>query len=257
MAQIITIANQKGGVGKTATANALTDYLKKEGYNTLMVDTDPQCNTSALYDAKIEKQATLYDLLTKDAHVHEAIQNTSYGDIIACDPQLAKADAILLDYGREYILREAIEPIKEKYDFIFFDTSPSLGVLLFNALVASDGVIIPICADSDSLQGIINLSNTINAVQKHSNRELKILGLLVTMLFSNTTLSKDIINEALPKIEKATNSKAYKTKIRYTTKVKEAKAKKVSLYEYAPDCTAALDYSEIAKEIIREGHNGG
>lgn len=257
MALVITIANQKGGVGKTATANALTDYFKKEGYRTLMIDTDPQCNTSALYDAKIEEQATLYDLLAKEAQVEEAIQKTAYGDIIACDPQLAKADAMFLDYGREFILNEVIQPIKEKYDFIIIDTSPSLGILLFNNLVASDGVIIPICADSDSLQGIINLSNTINAVQKHSNRELKIFGLLVTMLFSNTTLAKDIINEALPKIEEATNSKAYKTKIRYTTKVKEAKAKKVSLYEYAPYCTAAIDYGEIAKEILKERQTGG
>lgn len=251
MAAIITIANQKGGVGKTATANALTDYYKKLGYKTLMVDTDPQCNTSVLYGAQIENQATLCDLLMQDARLEEAIQKTKYGDIIACDPQLAKADAMFQDYGREYILKEVLEPAKKEYDLIFIDTSPSLGILLFNALVAADGVVIPICADSDSLQGIVNLSNTIKAVQKHSNSGLTIYGLLVTMLFQNTSLAKDIINEALPKIEDVTGSKVFETKIRYTTKVKEAKAKKISLFEYAPQCTAAIDYSKIGDELLK------
>lgn len=259
MAKIIAIANQKGGVGKTATANALADCLRQDGKSVLMIDTDPQCNTSDLYGAKVTGEATLYDLMNGDVPVQEVIQRTAYGEIIACDPQLVRADNLFTDTGREYLLKEAIEPIKKKYEYIIIDTLPGLGVMLLNALTVSNGVIIPVGADSDSIQGLKKLSKTIQGIRKYSNRGLKIYGILVTMLFSNTNYSKAIIKGALPKIEEQIESEVFQNKIRYTTKVKEAKGIGLSIFEYAPECTATEDYRAFTaelKELLEENNNG-
>lgn len=144
-----------------------------------------------------------------------------------------------------------MNPILNNYDFIIIDTLPSLGILLLNALTAANGVIIPISADRDSLQGLGQLSQTIEATRKYTNPELKIYGILVTMLFSNTTLSKEIVSDILPEIEKQLCTQTFKNKIRYTTKVKDAKAKRISIYDYAPNSTAAKDYEAVTGELIQ------
>lgn len=252
MKSVITIANQKGGVGKTATASAIASSLIRRGYNVLMIDADPQGNTTDIYRAKIEGQATLFDLMIQEATAKEAIQITEFGDIIASDPQLIKADNTFLNSGREYLLKEAIESIKEKYDFIVIDTLPGLGVMLLNALTAADGIVIPIGADRDSLQGLKQLSDTINATKKYSNKDLRVYGLLVTMYFPNTKLSKEITEEALPKISSILNTKIFETRIRYTTKVKEAKAKRVPLLKHSQHSTAAEDYETMVDELLND-----
>lgn len=257
MATVIAIANQKGGVGKTATASALANGLRTSGYKVLMVDADPQCNTTDAYRAIVNDQATMLDLMKKDSDALEAIQQTAYGDIIACDPELVRADNNFLESGREYLLKEALEPIKTDYDYIIIDTLPGLGVMLLNALTASDGVIIPVGADRDSLQGLEQLAASIQAVRKYSNPQLKVYGLLITILFKNTTLAKSVIEDALPQIEKALGTKTFRSMIRHTTKVKEARAQRVPLVEYDRNATAAIDYAAFIKELLTDLNERG
>ena len=165
-AKVIAVTNQKGGVGKTTTAMALATGLTREGYKVAMGDMDPQCNTTDTYRAIIHNQATLYDVLVAGDDIVEAIQHTDIGDIIAGDPLLADAEQKLSQQGREYRLKEALEPIMDQYDFIILDTPPNLGILLTNALTAADSCIIPITTERYSFQGLEELSNSIKRVRK-------------------------------------------------------------------------------------------
>lgn len=250
---IITIANQKGGVGKTTTAVSLASGMKRKGYNVLLVDTDPQCNASDTYRAKIKETATLFDLFEEETDISEAIQKTEYGDIIPCDPLLISADNKYLQAGREYILKDMLEPIKNNYDYVIIDTCPFLGVLLANAITAADGLIIPSIPDRYSLQGLGELNKTITAVTRHSNKNLSVLGLLFVMCEENTKLSKEILG-SMEEIEKAFRTKTFVSRIRRTVKVKEANTNRKPLFFYSPYCTAALDYENLIKEI--EVNNG-
>lgn len=255
MGKIIAIANQKGGVGKTATTTAIASGLRREGYQVLVIDTDPQCNSTDTYQAIINNQETLYDVMMGESSLKNAIQHMPEGDIVACDPHLVKADNIFLNSGREYILQEAIDKIIDEYDYIVIDTTPALGIMLLNALTAADYVIITIGADRDSLQGLSQLNETIQATQKYTNKKLKILGLLITMYQGNTKLTKRVLEE-LPEIEKLFNIKTFKSKISSTTKVKEARAAQIPLFSYAPYCTAALDYKNLINEIKEDINHG-
>jgi len=180
MGKVIAISNQKGGVGKSATANALYGALKRKGYKVLMLDADPQCNTTDAFKAIIENQETLYDVMKKECTFRKAIQQTETGDIVAGDPLLSRASDNFNEIGREHRIAEPIEEIKNLYDFIIIDTVPSLGIMLINSITACDGIIIPTTADRDSLQGMNDLQETIYATKKYANSNLEIYGLLVT-----------------------------------------------------------------------------
>lgn len=245
---VITVANQKGGVGKTTTAVSLASGMKRKGYNVLLVDTDPQCNASDTYRAKIKNTATLFDLFEEDSKVSEVIQQTEYGDILPGDPLLISADNKYLQAGREYILKDVLEQVKSSYDYIIIDTCPFLGVLLANAITAADGLIIPSIPDRYSLQGLGELDKTIRAVTRHSNKNLNVLGLLFVMCEENTKLSKEILGNT-EEIERAFCTKTFTSRIRRTIKVKEANTNRKPLFYYSPYCTAALDYEKLIKEI--------
>lgn len=255
MATVMTIANQKGGVGKTTTAVSIASALQMKNYRVLLIDTDPQCNSTDTYRAEHKGCATLYDLLGKTEAVNDVIQTTEFGDIIASDPLLTKADIEYTKTGREYLLEEAIAPIKKLYDYIVIDTSPSLGILLINALTASDGIIIPIIADRYSLQGLESLNDTIISTQKYTNSDLKIFGLLVTMYQGNTIISKEVM-KILPEFENIFNVKAFDTKIRMTTKVKESTGARTPLINYDKNNIATQDYITLIEEIERKQKNG-
>lgn len=252
---VITIANQKGGVGKTTTAVSLASGLKRKGYDVLFIDTDPQCNASDTYQAKINGTVTLFDLFEEESTIEEAIQKTEYGDIIACDPLLVTADNKYLQPGREYILKDMLDKVKSDYDYVIIDTCPFLGILLTNAITAADYLIIPSIPDRYSLQGLGELNKTVTAIVKHSNRELKVLGLLFVMCEEKTRLSKEIFSST-EEIEKVFNTKTFKSKIRRTIKVKEANTNRKPIFFYAPYCTAAFDYEKLIMEIEGENKNG-
>ena len=233
MAITFVVANQKGGIGKTTTATTIAGILGKK-YKTLLIDADPQGNSSATYQAKIKDQATLYDVMVDSDRIplEEAVQHLDNGDIVASDP----------------LLINAIEEV-ESYDYIIIDTAPALGVVLYNSLIAADRVIIPITADAYSLQGINQLYSTIKAVQKRQNPSLKIEGLLLVKYSGRSNLEKNMLEE-LKKTAESMGTKLFETKIRECGKTKEAQTANKLLIDYAPNCTTMQDYNELVKEIV-------
>lgn len=257
MAKVIVVANQKGGVGKTATTSALAYGLKQRGYNVLVVDADGQCNTSDAYQAKIEGESTLYDLMKKEATASEVIQHTKYIDIIPSDYLLKQADKHFDDTGREYLIKEALEPIQREYDFIILDTIPGLGVMLINALTAANYVVIPMGADRDSLQGLAQFNMVVKQIIQYSNPNLKLLGFLVTRANLQATLVKETSLNIMPQAEKALGTKTFKSKIRENVHVQDARAVFMPIIEYKREhpeksVQAIEDYEGFITELLQD-----
>jgi chromosome partitioning protein len=253
MAEIIAVANQKGGIGKTTTALALADALNMKGKKTLYVDLDPQCNGTGNYRAKVDGVGTLYDLLV-DGDT-DCIQTTERGDIIAGDPLLKEASKVIDGASATFKLKKGLSEIRNHYDYIILDTPPALSVLLTNALTAADKVIIPLTTDLFGLQGLTQLHDTIIEVQEFTNPELKVDGLLLVKYKDRTNLSKEIL-ATLPEYAKLLNTRIYETKIREAVATQEAQAARESLFTWAPSCTTAKDYLELLNEIVGGDING-
>lgn len=249
MKEIITIINQKGGVGKSTTANAVGAGLSLQGYKVLYIDMDGQGNLSYSLNANNPYLSTM-EVLTGTAKAEEAIIHTPQGDIIPASTSLALADTTLEGIGKEYKLKEAIEPLHAKYDYVIIDTPPSLGIVTINALTASNSVIIPSQADIYSIQGIGNLSHTIDTIRKYTNKELEIKGILVTRYSSRANLSKEVVT-TLEKLASQLNTKVFDTKIRECISLKEAQAKRIDIFMYAPKSNATTDYDNLIKEILK------
>lgn len=249
MTEVFTVANRRGGVGKTATAHALGAGLTKRGYRVLYIDLDSQCNLS--YDLGIqgELQYSSLDVLEGRATASEAILETEGGEIIPASPDLATADRIIDGVGKEYRLKEALEPIARNYDYIIIDTPPALGVLTVNALTASSRVIIPAQAEIHSLQGIDQLYGTIEAVKHFTNKKLKIEGVLLTRYIARSIISRDM-KDNLEALAKEIGSKTFATPIRECSAIKEAQATQTDIYSYAPRSNASKDYEALVEEII-------
>ncbi len=249
MTEVFTVANRRGGVGKTATAHALGAGLTKRGYRVLYIDLDSQCNLS--YDLGIqgELQYSSLDVLEGRATASEAILETEGGEIIPASPELATADRIIDGVGKEYRLKEALEPIARNYDYIIIDTPPALGVLTVNALTASSRVIIPAQAEVHSLQGIDQLYGTIEAVKHFTNKKLKIEGVLLTRYIARSIISRDM-KDNLEALAKEIGSKTFATPIRECSAIKEAQATQTDIYSYAPRSNASKDYEVLVEEII-------
>jgi len=249
MAVTYVVANQKGGIGKTTTATTLAGILAKKG-KTLLIDADPQGNSSSTYEAVIEDQATLYDVMVDSDKLplEDAIQHLENGDIVASDPLLSKAEKMLDgDIEGLYRLKDAIDELGE-YEYIVIDTAPSLNVILYNSLIAADQVIIPVMADAYSLQGLNQLCDTIKAVQRRQNPGLKIAGLLLVKFAGRSKLEREVEAE-LEEISRDLGTKLFNTRIRECVKTKEAQTKKKLLINYAPKCTTMQDYLSFAKEL--------
>ena len=245
------VANQKGGIGKTTTATTLAGILGKKG-KTLLIDADPQGNSTCTYQAAVEDQATLYDVMV-DAQMlplDEAVQHLPNGDIVASDPLLSKAEKMLDgDVEGLYRLKDAMEEV-EGYDYIVIDTAPSLNVILYNCLIAADEVIIPVTADAYSMQGLKQLYDTIKAVQRRQNPSLKIAGLLLVKFSGRSKLEKKVLEE-LRELADEMGTKVFETAIRECVKTKEAQEAKKLLPDYAPNCTSMQDYKAFVKELTK------
>ena len=250
MKDIISIINQKGGVGKSTTANALGAGLHHKGFKVLYIDMDAQGNLTYSLNA-LNKSLTSLELLTGTATAQEAIISTPQGDIIPASGNLAGADALITETGKEYRLKEAIEPLKKKYDFIIIDTPPALGVLTINALTACKSVLIPTQADIYSLQGIGQLSQTIDTVRKYCNKDITVKGILATRYTARTNLTKDMTT-LLEDTAKQLNTKLYSTKIRECTALKEAQATQQDIFTYSPKSNASEDYKAFIEEYIKQ-----
>lgn len=251
MGRIISICNQKGGIAKTTTALCLAAGLEKAGYETLLIDMDPQTNATDTYRAVTENTGTLYDLMVQ-GDTEDVVQHTELGDIIAGDPLLKDADRQINGAGANFRLKKGLKEIRENYDYIILDTPPSLGILLINALTAADSCIIPLVADRYSLQGLTALKETINDVKEYTNPSLIVEGLLLVKFGGRMRTEKAVL-EALGDYAESLNTKIFETKIRNTNTVQKAQLARTGLYAYDPTCTAALDYLEFTMEVIGDG----
>lgn len=248
--QVLAITNQKGGVGKSTTAASIGSAYTRKGEKVLFIDLDSQGNLT--YAMRADTAGTsAYDVLTGQATAAQAIQHLPTGDIIAASPALASADVTLTATGKEYRLREALEPLRGKYALAIIDTPPALGVLTVNALTAADTVIIPSQADFFSLQGIGQLASTIDAIRKYCNPRLKIGGIVLTRYSPRAVISREVCG-MMEQTAQQLNTKLYQTKIRECTSVKECQAMQMDIFSYAPRSNAAADYTALAEEIERE-----
>ena len=245
----IAIINQKGGVGKSTTAFTLASGLKNKGYKTLCIDMDAQGNLSYTANAN-DDLLTIYDLLAEDADINQAIQHTKNFDLIASSKALSGADGFITDIGKEYKLKEILESVKNDYDYIIIDTPPALGILTVNALTACDSVIIPAQADIYSLQGIEQLSKTIQPIKKYCNDKLKIDGILLTRYSPRAILSREVA-EIANDLAQNLNTKVFKSTIREAIAVKESQINKQSLFDYAPNSNVTNDYLNFVNELLK------
>lgn len=248
--EIITIANQKGGVGKTTTALNIADALRHSGYATLFIDVDPQTNSTSSYKAAIEDTYTMYDLFKKECTADEAIQHTEFGDIIAGDPNLSSIEYELqTSVGGFRILKKALKKMKAAYDYVVVDTPPNLGIYMLNALTAADKVIVPIKAEKYAIDGLQRLIETIGVVKEEENPDLTIAGILLTTYDRRNELDRKLW-ETLPEVGEAIGMPVFKSPIRISQDVKKAQDQVQSLFDTYPNSNAAYDYAMITKELI-------
>lgn len=253
MGMVLAIANQKGGVGKTTTSVNLSACLAYIGKKVLLVDIDPQGNaTSGAGIDKSDVEQCIYDVLVDDVEASEVIRETKVEKlyIIPATIQLAGAEIELVPtISREVRLKRALEEVKEDYDYIIIDCPPSLGLLTLNALTAADAVVIPVQCEYYALEGLSQLLSTIRLVQKHLNHELRIEGVLLTMLDARTNLGIQVIEE----VKKYFQDKVYRTIIPRNVRLSEAPSHGEPIIIYDPKSRGAEVYLELAKEVVANG----
>ncbi|WP_156289931.1 ParA family protein [Oceanobacillus salinisoli] len=257
MGKIMSIANQKGGVGKTTSSVNLSACLAHLGNKVLLVDTDPQGNaTSGVGVNKADVSNCIYNVLVDDMEAEKVIISTNVNnlDLIPATIQLAGAEIELVPViSREIRLKKALENLKDSYDYIIIDCPPSLGLLTLNALTASDTVIIPVQCEYYALEGLSQLLNTIRLVQKHLNKALMIEGVLLTMLDARTNLGLQVIEE----VKKYFQDKVYQSVIPRNIRLGEAPSHGQPIITYDPRSKGAEVYLELAKEVIANGERVG
>jgi chromosome partitioning protein len=248
MGKRLVFANQKGGVGKTTTAVNLGAALAARGQRVLLVDFDPQGNTTCSLGIEVSDPG-IYEVLSGKASIESVVRRTSQTGlwVVPASIDLTGASVELVDQeGREFFLRRILEPITDSYDFIFIDCPPSLGILTLNGLVAAHGVIIPLQCEYFALEGLRMLLGTISKVQAGPNPDLRIGGILFTMYDSRTRLA----NEVVQQVTRYFKEKVFRTIIPRNIRLGEAPSYGKSIFEYDPDCIGALSYRKLAEEVM-------
>ena len=257
MSKIIAVANQKGGVGKTTTSVNLGASLASLGRKVLLVDIDPQGNTtSGIGINKADVDNCIYDVLINDVHPRDAMVETSIPGLtlIPATIQLAGAEVELVPIiSREIRLKKSLTLVRDMFDYILIDCPPSLGILTINSLTAADSVLIPIQCEYYALEGLSQLLNTVRLVQKHLNKSLKIEGVLLTMFDARTNLGIQVIEE----VKKYFQQKVYQTIIPRNVRLSEAPSHGQSIITYDPRSKGAEVYLELAKEVITHEQTAG
>lgn len=251
--RVIALANQKGGVGKTTTAVNLAAYLAAEGYKVLLVDMDPQANsTSGLGIEVAGVTESIYDALVDEEEISGMVLDTKVPNLYAIPSsvQLAGAEIELVPaLSREFRLKKALGPITKEYDYVFIDCPPALGLLTINALAAANEVLIPIQCEYYALEGLSQLFKTINLVQASLNPDLTITGVLLTMFDPRTNLSEQVAEE----VQKFFPHQVYESVIPRNVRLSEAPSYGLPILLYDPECKGAEAYKNLAKEVIGHG----
>jgi len=247
---IISITNQKGGVGKTTTAINLAAALAQKGMRTLLIDLDPQGNSTMSYVDRKTVEASMYELLT-DAAVtfKEIIRPSGFPnlDLAPARISLAKIEAKLLgEFDSHFRLREKIDPVRRKYDAVLIDTPPTLGLITVNAMVASSHILIPIQSSYFALEGTDDLLETIDKIKARPNPHLRILGVVITLHDRRTVLGKDVYKQ----IASVFGDKLFKTTISKSVRLEESPAHGESIFSYAPRSSGAAEYYSLSEEVL-------
>lgn len=254
MAITIVFTNQKGGVGKTTTSGALIIGLVERGKRVLGIDLDSQGNLGFSLGIDIDVDITIYDVLKGDAEIEDAIQDADGFDLIPSNILLSGIERDLPEENRQLILKNLLEPLENEYDYIIIDTPPALNILTLNAYTAANYLIIPMAAEILSLVGLIQLKETVDAIQDSVNPQLNVLGILLTKYNHRTNLAKDVSDMA-DSVAQQIGTKVFEAKIRPGVAVAEAPAHGESVLEYAPSSKPALDYQEFIEEVLQRIKN--
>lgn len=249
MSQIITLTNQKGGVGKTTSCGAIISGLHAAGYRTLGIDLDPQGNLGFSLGVDIEQGYSMYEVMKGTAPVSEALLHTDNGDLIPSNILLSSAELEFSRAGREFLLRDIIRSIEPHYDYIVIDTPPALNILTVNAYVASNHLIIPMVPEILSLLGTNQLKETISVVRKFYNPDLQLFGILFTKYNNRVNLTSEVMDMATT-IAQQLGTEVLDVTIRSSIVTAEAPAHGESVLTYAPTSTTAMDYSALVQQII-------
>jgi chromosome partitioning protein len=248
---IIAITNQKGGVGKTTTAINLAAALANKGFRTLLIDVDPQANSSMSFLDVHSLEHSIYDALTDpEVHLPEILRETEKVPNLFVAPAniaLAKMEAKLLgELDSHFRLKDELDQVRDRFDYVVIDTPPTLGIITVNALVAATHVLVPIQSSYFALEGTDDLLETVDKIKQRANPDLQILGAVITLFDKRTVLARDIRSE----IEEVFGNKLFETVISKSVRLEESPAYKESIFSFAPHSSGAYEYYKLSEEVL-------